>query len=392
MQALRITVNGREVDRLVEARTHLADFLREDLHLTGTHIGCEHGVCGACTLMVDGRPTRSCITFAAACRGAEVRTVESFADDAVMSALREAFSRRHALQCGYCTPGFLATAYDIVTRLPAADEARIREELAGNLCRCTGYMGIVAAIADVLRSGVGGQAPMRPIERPDPEPGEQGVVAVPTAGSTASTGTKEQAAGSRAALPPLPATLVDPVRLSSTIEIAAEPDALWTVLRDIETVARCLPGAIVEEKGDDGHVVGAMAVAIGPMQARFAGHAKVTYDDAARSGSVIGSGGDRISRSRADGQIRFAVAPTETRGRQRLDVEIAYKLSGPLSQFGRPAVVADIVERLLGQFARNLADAAEGREIAVGDNTLGGFSLAAAALSSMLRRLFSRSS
>ena len=127
--------------------------MRESLNLTGTHLGCEHGVCGACTMIVDGRPVRSCLSYAVACAGSDVRTVESFDDDPVMSLLRDAFSRHHALQCGYCTPGMLATAYDIVTRLPDADEARIREELSGNLCRCTGYVGIVAAIRDVLASG-----------------------------------------------------------------------------------------------------------------------------------------------------------------------------------------------------------------------------------------------
>jgi carbon-monoxide dehydrogenase small subunit len=120
------------------------------LRLTGTNLGCEHGVCGACTLMIDGAPARSCITFAVACEGADVRTIEGFDEDPLMDALREAFSAEHALQCGYCTPGMLMSARDIVTRLPAADEARVREELAGNLCRCTGYVGIVRAILSVL--------------------------------------------------------------------------------------------------------------------------------------------------------------------------------------------------------------------------------------------------
>jgi carbon-monoxide dehydrogenase small subunit len=149
--AITLTVNGDEVEALVEPRQHLADFLREHLHLTGTHLGCEHGVCGACTLVIDGAPARSCIAYAAACDGAEIRTIENFDDDPVMTALRAAFTAEHALQCGYCTPGMLATARDIVTRLPDADEVRIRHELSGNLCRCTGYVGIVEAIKRVLR-------------------------------------------------------------------------------------------------------------------------------------------------------------------------------------------------------------------------------------------------
>ncbi len=145
-----LTVNGRAVAAAVAPRTHLADFLREHLLLTGTHLGCEHGVCGACTLLIDGAPARSCIAFAAACEGARVQTIEGLEHDPIMTLLRAAFTAEHALQCGYCTPGMLATARDIVTRLPHADDARIRRELSGNLCRCTGYVGLVRALRRVL--------------------------------------------------------------------------------------------------------------------------------------------------------------------------------------------------------------------------------------------------
>ncbi len=148
--AISLTVNGEPRQMLAEPREQLADLLRGGLMLTGTHVGCEHGVCGACTVEVDGVPARSCITYAGSCDGASVRTIEGFGNDAVMVALREAFSQEHALQCGYCTPGILVTARDIVLRLPEADEARVREELAGNLCRCTGYRGIVRAVLRVL--------------------------------------------------------------------------------------------------------------------------------------------------------------------------------------------------------------------------------------------------
>ena len=150
MTRIALTVNGNRVQADVEPRMHLADFLREQQLLTGTNLGCEHGVCGACTLEIDGAPARSCITSAVACDGAHVRTIEGLEDDPVMTELRAAFTAEHALQCGYCTPGMLVTARDIVMRLPDADEARIRKELAGNLCRCTGYMGIVTAIKRVL--------------------------------------------------------------------------------------------------------------------------------------------------------------------------------------------------------------------------------------------------
>jgi carbon-monoxide dehydrogenase small subunit len=150
MTRIALTVNAKQVQADVEPRMHLADFLREQQLLTGPNLGCEHGVCGACTLEIDGAPARSCITYAVACDGASVCTIEGFDDDPVMVQLREAFTAEHALQCGYCTPGMLVTARDIVMRLPDADEARIRKELSGNLCRCTGYMGIVSAIKRVL--------------------------------------------------------------------------------------------------------------------------------------------------------------------------------------------------------------------------------------------------
>ena len=149
-KTIALTVNGQRIEAQVEPRTHLADFLRESQGLTGTNLGCEHGVCGACTIEIDGAPSRSCITYAVACDGATVRSIEGFDDDPVMAQLREAFTAEHALQCGYCTPGMLVTSRDIVMRLPDADEARIRKELSGNLCRCTGYMGIVKAIQRVL--------------------------------------------------------------------------------------------------------------------------------------------------------------------------------------------------------------------------------------------------
>jgi carbon-monoxide dehydrogenase small subunit len=145
-----LSVNGDLTTVDVEPREHLADLLRGALVLTGTHIGCEHGVCGACTVEIDGVPARSCITYAGSCSGATVRTIEGFEKDPVMAELRDAFSREHALQCGYCTPGMLIAARDVVLRLPTADEARVREEMAGNLCRCTGYRGIVRAILSVL--------------------------------------------------------------------------------------------------------------------------------------------------------------------------------------------------------------------------------------------------
>ena len=142
---LQLTVNGTARQVRIEARTSLCDLLRDALHLTGTHAGCEHGVCGACTVLLDGQPVRACITLAAACDGRAVTTVEGLSGPLV-DRLRAAFQAEHALQCGYCTPGMLVSAVDLLERKPGADEAEIRRDMSGNLCRCTGYVGIVRAI------------------------------------------------------------------------------------------------------------------------------------------------------------------------------------------------------------------------------------------------------
>src|ERR1700749_5002778 len=150
MSSIALTVNERSIEALAEPRTSLAVFVRDTLDLTGTHLGCEHGVCGACTVLLDGVPARSCITYAVACEGADVTTIEGLDEDEVTSELRAAFTREHALQCGYCTPGMLVSARDLVMRLPRADEKMIRIGMSGNLCRCTGYVGIVRAIFSVI--------------------------------------------------------------------------------------------------------------------------------------------------------------------------------------------------------------------------------------------------
>jgi carbon-monoxide dehydrogenase small subunit len=144
-RTIRLTVNGRLHEKTVEVRKTLADFLREDLGLTGTHLGCEHGVCGACTIVVDGAAVRSCLLFAAQMHGREIHTVESLADGDTLDPLQEAFWEHHGLQCGFCTPGFLMTLTCFLRENPDPSEAEIREAIAGNLCRCTGYKNIVAA-------------------------------------------------------------------------------------------------------------------------------------------------------------------------------------------------------------------------------------------------------
>jgi carbon-monoxide dehydrogenase small subunit len=144
---ISVTVNGVDFEREVEARRTLADFLRDDLGLTGTHLGCEHGVCGACTILWNGATARSCIAYAVQADGSELTTVEALAPPAgPLHPLQQAFHERHGLQCGYCTPGFLLTAYELLQERRGLRDEEIREAIAGNLCRCTGYQGIVEAI------------------------------------------------------------------------------------------------------------------------------------------------------------------------------------------------------------------------------------------------------
>lgn len=142
---VRMTVNGQPREGVAEPRLNLADFLRGELKLTGTHVGCEHGVCGACTVIVDGEAVRACLMLAPQAEGHEIVTVEALGTPDALSPLQSAFRKHHALQCGFCTPGFLTTLHALFSEEPDADEARIREVVSGNLCRCTGYLPIVAA-------------------------------------------------------------------------------------------------------------------------------------------------------------------------------------------------------------------------------------------------------
>jgi carbon-monoxide dehydrogenase small subunit len=145
-RTIRLTVNGRAYERSVEVRMTLADFLRDELNLTGTHLGCEHGICGACTILLDGEAVRSCLLLAVQADGAQLMTVEGLAPGETLHPLQQAFHEHHALQCGFCTPGFLLTAFAFLQETPHPTTAQVREAISGNICRCTGYLPIVRAI------------------------------------------------------------------------------------------------------------------------------------------------------------------------------------------------------------------------------------------------------
>ena len=149
-RTIRLTLNGQSVQREVQARTHLVDFLREDLCLKGSHLGCEHGVCGACTVQLDGKIVRGCLVLAAQADGRSVNTVEGLSESGAIRTLQQAFIRRNALQCGFCTSGMLLAAHELIEQKPNANREEVREWISGNYCRCTGYQAIVDAICDVL--------------------------------------------------------------------------------------------------------------------------------------------------------------------------------------------------------------------------------------------------
>jgi carbon-monoxide dehydrogenase small subunit len=362
MKQIHLTVNGEPVTALVAPRTSLADFLREELLLTGTHLGCEQGVCGACTIMIDGATARSCIAFAVALDGAEITTIEGFDDDARMAQLRQAFTREHGLQCGFCTPGMMITARDIVLRLPAADDERIRRELSGNLCRCTGYAGIVRAVRAVL-----GEAP--PAESAATTEPEFIVAAAPL----------------QAAAPALPEGASE---LRQEFEVTHPPDAVWALFRDIETIAGCMPGASLDGPPDGERVAGRIAVKMGPISAAFAGNATVRFDDAKQSGTISGHGRDGATGSGVRGEVRFALTPSATG--THVEITVGYAITGMLGQFARAGIVNAVAARLTADFAANLQARLDGFVAASGGRALSAGSLLLGMLWSAIKRLVGR--
>ena len=333
MKPLRLTINGAPVTAMIEPRTSLADFLREQQFLTGTHIGCEHGICGACTLLIDDAPARSCITLAVACEGRAIRTIEGLEDDPVAARLRAAFKAEHGLQCGYCTPGMLVTARDIVQRLPDADAERIRLELSGNLCRCTGYAGIVRAIERVLRE---------PRTEPRPTP----PAPLPTIAAAAAPAV---VAADRASLPRAPSG----VGLRQTITVALPLATVWPALKDPALIASCVPGVSLDPGTTPERIVGRMVAALGPIRAQFTGTASVRYDDATHSGSIAGEGSDNATGTRLRTSAEFR-ASEPAAGKTAIELTVDYVLQGTLAQFGRGAVVDAFASELGRQVAANL--------------------------------------
>jgi carbon-monoxide dehydrogenase small subunit len=357
MSQIALVVNGKAVTGAAEPRTHLADFIRDSLNLTGTHLGCEHGVCGACTVLIDGVPARSCITYALSCEGAHVTTIEGLDDDEIARELRAAFTREHALQCGYCTPGMLVSARDLVVRLPDADEQQIRIAMSGNLCRCTGYVGIIRAvqmtIAERRARGVapvpgGGRAELGPVgsrrasatERDPKLRAARGEALPPTA------------AGAEIALQTQDADWQPQASVEQSFVLRYPLRRVWEFFGRIEDVATCLPGASIREASSD-RAIGQIRVKLGPISAEFRGAAEIDRDEGTHSGRILGAGTDARSNSATRGDLRYRLTALNE-DTTRVEVTIAYRLTGMLAQFGRAGLVQDLAGRLTAAFAQNV--------------------------------------
>jgi carbon-monoxide dehydrogenase small subunit len=394
-------VNGRAVSAVVEPRTHLADFLREGQLLTGTHLGCEHGVCGACTLLIDGAPARSCITYAIACEGAEITTIEGLDDDEVTGELRAAFSREHGLQCGYCTPGMLVSARDIVTRLPDADERRVRLELSGNLCRCTGYVGIVRAVCAVLderrRTSVTPELarhrPLGPVGSGHALPIGPGELAglttvAPSSGVTFTNRPTGQTTGTAVA-PTRPGTVL---RQSFIVDHPRE--RVFAFFGRLDEVVACMPGAALTEAPRDGHVRGRLRIKLGPIAAEFAGEADIERDPTSHCGVIRGHGRDWRTGSTAIGEVSYVLVEERSGAATRVDIEVGYALRGALAHFSRSGIVNDLAERLTTAFAKNvearLGGGADSSNAASAPSELDAGSLILSVIRTRIRRFFAQ--
>jgi aerobic carbon-monoxide dehydrogenase small subunit len=350
---LALIVNGRAVSATVEPRMHLADFLRERQNLTGTHLGCEHGVCGACTVLINGEPARSCITYAVVCEGATITTIEGLDDDEIVRELRAAFSREHALQCGYCTPGMLVSARDLVLRAQSPSEQQIRVAMSGNLCRCTGYVGIVRAIASTVAArrarGITAVAVARPL-------GPVGSGSAAAAGEPApeTARARRELANDRSEMPHPALRDFEPATSFDQNFVVQHPvDQVWAFFGRLPEVVACLPGATLTGQPAEGQGLGRMRIRVGPLAADFHGVAEFERDDATHSGIIRGSGRDTRSTSATRGSIRYRLVAIGERA-ARVELTIGYTLTGPLAQFSRTDLVQDIAGRLIQTFVNRL--------------------------------------
>jgi len=357
--AISCDVNGVLRNAVLPARTQLCEFIRDELHLTGTHLGCEQGVCGACTVLIDGKPTRSCISYIGDANGTKVITIEGFDDDRLMEELRGAFSRHHGLQCGFCTPGMLITARDIVRRRGAIEEADLRKELAGNLCRCTGYVGIVEAIMEVAKD----RRPVSDLVSDTAMPTSKGQWLATEASPEEKSSPSQSRQTSSVSISAGSSARKGWSSVSQIITIEAEPEMVWQKLERIEEVASYLPGAEITDV-DHNRIRGRLNISLGPMKVFFNGEGDYELDPAKKTGVISGRGHDKGSGSAAEGRITWKVDSSEDNPQaSRLSFELSWRLSGRLAQFNRGSLIQDIVDKLSKVFVSNLESSLSGNGV-----------------------------
>jgi len=296
-------------------------------------------------------------TYAVACDGAEVVTIEGLDDDEITRELREAFQREHALQCGYCTPGMLVSARDLVLRSPTPDEKEIRVAMSGNLCRCTGYVGIIRAIRSVITARRGRNIAAVP---------GGGRIAVGPAGSGhAGAETSDTPARAAVKAPPQSAPdakwkpVIDPswtpqASFEQTFVVNYPRQQVWDMFGRVEDVASCLPGASLTGTPTPQHVEGQIRVKVGPIAADFRGEAEIERNESEFSGQITGAGRDTSSGSATRGRISYRLRPVRDDRATEVAVTIGYTLTGMLAQFGRGGIVQDVAARLTAAFVQNL--------------------------------------
>ncbi|AUA17186.1 2Fe-2S iron-sulfur cluster binding domain-containing protein [Streptomyces sp. SID8382] len=346
---VRFRVNGTPTVLELPARVTLSDALRDHLGLTGTHVGCEHGVCGMCTVLVDGQAARACLLFAVQLDGAEITTVEGLGRPDALHPLQESFGRHHALQCGFCTPGFLMSSYDLLADRPDVPPEDLPAELSGVICRCTGYRNILAAVQQTQQDFPGGI----------PAPGNCGVRALAgRAAATPARGPEPMAEQVAEAAGPVDIVLPDgeptvAVEITTAVEVAA--DRIWDVFDDIHTLARCLPGAELTEELGHRQYAGRARVSVGPIKLAFRGVAQILEHDRQTGRLRVLAQGQDTGGAQTQAEIVLCTASHGTSTELRADARVY--LTGRIAQFGR-ALAGDVSRRMFEQFAAAVAQAA----------------------------------
>lgn len=374
-----LTVNGCCTSLNVAPRVTLADALRDHLGLTGTHLGCEHGVCGMCTVLVDGDAARACLLLTCQLEGAEIITVEGLGKPNDLHPLQESFGRNHGLQCGFCTPGMLMSAYDLLCHEPRVQPEALPKQMSGILCRCTGYRQIVNAIAEV--------ASTYPEGVPKPKNCTNSVLLPRSVVDGRSFVESEHPAvidGTRMniRLPETSPTVV--VEVDSKID--ATPEMIWAVMNDTERLARCLPGAELTADFGNDRYKGRAKVSLGPIRLSFVGDVHIVQRDPDQHTLRVLSQGADVGGGTVQADIRLHVESHGSGSLLHADAQLY--MSGRIAQFGR-SLAGDVSRDMFEQFAVAVAAAARGEKPVIA-KAPSGFAMLLKLVASRTRAAFSR--